>query len=264
MFCEEFEILLADYLDGALDRDNTRRVAEHALRCRSCRATLDDVKSRLREDTSTGELEAMPGLTTSLEAISRGEVSLQCSRFQELITEFLDGFVPASTYHRFGAHSAECDSCSRLLTDVVYAVAACHLVHTYEELDVPAALTNRLVMVSPVRRPESGLAAALRRIVRRWVDPLFYLQSRLAGGSALVFATLALLLIGFSDDMTFAGIYRQAHVKAAAIYDRGVGIYSQKEEVAARVEMMGSDLGEALGTMVDDQDDSAGKESNRR
>jgi hypothetical protein len=137
------------------------------------------------------------------------------------------------------------------------------LVHTYEEVDVPATLANRLVMIGPAQ-PSQPVLGRLRKAIKRWTDPLFYLQSRLAGGSALVFATVASLLIGFSDDMTFAGIYRQAHVKAAAIYDRGVGIYSQKEEVAAQVEMMGTDLGEAIGTMVEDSADSAGEEKDRR
>lgn len=263
MFCDKFQFLLADYLGGSLDREESRGIAAHALRCRSCRATLDDVKSRLRDDNPAQDLEAAPSLTSSLESIPGGQNTLECSRFQDLITEFLDGFVPAATYHRFGAHSAQCDDCARLVTDVVYAVAACHSVHTYEELDVPATLTNRLNMIGPARKTGLDPAARLRKVAERLIDPLYYLRSRLAGGSALLFATTASLLIGFSDDRTFAGIYRQAHVKAAVIYDRGLGIYSQKDEVAARVEMMGSDLGQVLGAIAREPDSSARKEKEK-
>lgn len=263
MSCDEFQVLLADYLGGSLDREESRGFAAHALRCLSCRATLDDVKARLREDDSAHDLEAAPSLTNSLESIPGGRTTLECSRFQDLITEFLDGFVPAPTYHRFGLHSAQCDDCAALVTDVVYAVAACHSVHTYEELDVPAALVNRLIMIGPGRKPKLGLAARLRRTIDRRLDPLRYLQSRLAGGSALVCATLASLLIGFSDDMTFAGIYRQAHVKAAVIYDRGIGIYSRKDDVAAQVEMVGSDLSEVLGAIAGEPESPARKENQK-
>src|SRR5579862_6820641 len=137
MNCDEFDNLLGDYLDRQLSRGDATRFAEHSLCCRACRSLLDDVKGRLNEDHFEGNAASAYELDGVLEMIPREFAPMQCDTFEELITEFLDGFVPAETYHRFGAHPAECEACSELLTDVVMAVAACHSVHSSEEVDLP-------------------------------------------------------------------------------------------------------------------------------
>ena len=179
-----------------------------------------------------------------------------CFAFEELITEFLDGFVPAPVYHRFEEHASGCGNCSSLLTDVVYAVAACHSVHTYEEVETPESLLSELIAIACEQRSKkktlasrvSALAASL--IPRATPNPRW----TFATAAALVFATFAFLLFGFSDDGTVAGIYRQAHVKFGQIYSQGADIYSRKDELAARLEQVGHGIGEiwdSLGGAAD-------------
>jgi hypothetical protein len=177
---------------------------------------------------------------------------MDCQAFEEVITEFLDGFVPAIVYHRFESHSAECQKCSTLLTGVVYAVAACHSVHTYEDYEVCESLIERLEALMPERRPSlaRALANAAVAVMSRLIPSATQGAAwSLTTASMLVFATLGLLLFGFSDDRTVSGIYRQAHVKAAEIYSQGAGIYAQKNEVVARLHEVGSDLGEIWSTI---------------
>jgi hypothetical protein len=251
--CQEFESLFVEYLDGSLEPRTSSRVAAHALRCRSCRALLDDVKARLREDSEVEPLDARPGLARSLESIPGGRPSIECARFEENITEFLDGFVPARAYRRFQSHSAECDSCSELLTDVVYAVAACHSVHTYEELDVPDSLTKRLLLLGGCPRPAPTAGRWLKKhnILMTRMDRL--ITRKIARWSMLAAATWFVLLLGFSDDLSLNGIYRQVQVKAGELYTQGLDIYAAKDEVAAGVERVGSDIGEIWVTMGGDQ-----------
>jgi hypothetical protein len=64
----------------------------------------------------------------------------------------------------------------------------------------------------------------------------------------LAFATVGFLLVD-SDDMTLAGIYRQAHLKVAELYSTGTEIYAQKDDVAARLQRVGSDIGEIWETL---------------
>ena len=251
MICSNFEEMLSDYVDGALAPSTQRLAAEHVLSCRTCRTLLDDVKSAVGECRQAFEVETPFELDTVLEMIPEECAGLDCFGFEELITEFLDGFVPASTYHRFEEHEAECASCSKLLTGVVYAVAACHSVHTYEEYEVPESVTANLLAMMPERRASlaARLAEQARALTSRLMPRATGARWSFATASALAFSTFAALLFGFSDDRTIAGIYRQAHVKAVELYSQGSDIYAQKDEVVAGIQKVGSDLGEIWDTI---------------
>lgn len=267
MNCIKFEQMLSDYVDGLLAHAAQGQFAEHALSCRECRALLDDVKSAVGECKQAFEVEPPFELDLALVAIPEQCAPLDCFGFEELITEFLDGFVPASTYHRFEEHEAECKTCSKLLTGVVYAVAACHSVHTYEEYEIPEGVTARLVAIMPERRPTliAMIAEQARALTCR-------LMPRATGGarwsfataSALAFSTFAVLLLGFSDDRTLAGIYRQAHVKAAELYSQGSDIYAQKDEVVAGIQKVSSDLGEIWNTIGGENESKGPADSRER
>src|SRR5205085_12678629 len=145
MQCSRFEELLSNYLDGQLAKGEGAEFREHALQCRSCRSLMDEVKAALGECRQEDPVDVPVMLESSLLTIAELHRPFDCAAFEELVTEFLDGFVPAATYHRFEEHAAGCAACSDLLTEVVFAVAACHSVHTYEEVEMPAPLADRLV-----------------------------------------------------------------------------------------------------------------------
>src|SRR5215510_14857921 len=162
MDCIRFEQDLSDYFDGLLGARHASSFREHALQCRACRALMDEVKSAIRACNQGDELDPSPLLENALLAIPTELAPLTCNGFEELITEFLDGFVPAPTYHRFEEHAAECDGCSALLTGVVYAVAACHSVHTFEEVEAPETLVGNLIAIMPEQKPSLARRAADR------------------------------------------------------------------------------------------------------
>lgn len=255
MDCARFEEKLSDYFDGALAVDEGNFFRRHALQCRSCRSLMDDVKAALQICKQQDDIETPGPLETALVAISRERADFECDSFQDLITEFLDGFVPASIYHQFEEHADVCDECSALLTGVVYAVAACHSVHTFEEIEAPESLIVRVISIMPEGR------RSLARIARDWlVGVAEHLVPRatqtarwtFATSAALTLATFALLLFGFSDDRTFAGVYRQAHVKASEVYSRGTDVYAQTDRVVARLERVGFGIGEFWNTLGGD------------
>jgi hypothetical protein len=196
------------------------------------------------------EVEAPSVLEDALLMIPIEHAQIDCAGFEELITEFLDGFVPASTYHRFEEHAAACDQCSSLLNSIVYAVAACHSVHTYEEVEAPADLFDRLVGVMPEReralrkRVSDGVRALAAQLLPR---PTQSAGWRVATAFSLAAATFAFLLLSFSDDGSVKGILRQAEVTAGDIYEQGASLYEKTDEVMARFEEVGKGLGEMLG-----------------
>ena len=226
----------------------------HSLSCRACRRLLDEIKSVIA-DCKQVTTEPSELLDTALESIPGTHAPMGCLAYRELITEFLDGFVPAPTYHRFERHAADCKECSDLLTDVVYAVAACHGVHTYEDYEAPAELTERLLTIAPVGRQRLGRAIVAR--VRSFAEKAIPLPApatrrSFAMGLALSVFTFAFLLLGFSDDGTVGGIYRQAQLKVNELYDRGARAYERKEEVSAELREVQSNIDEAWNRLGGD------------
>jgi anti-sigma factor RsiW len=252
MNCSTFETQISNYLDGLLSKPDADRFREHSLQCRTCRALIDEVREALGLCKQEDELETPAVLEASLSTILPEHVRLSCAGFEELITEFLDGYVPASAYHRFEAHSDSCGECSSLLTDVVYAVAACHSVHTYEEVEAPDALLNHLIAIIPAnkRRLSQVVSGRMVALAAR-VIPSRTQSARWSFGTAasIAFASVAFLLLGFSDDGSVHGLYRQANRQAAELYSRGADIYAEREQVAARIERVGMSIGELWDTI---------------
>ena len=252
MDCNKFEEEISDYFDGLLQAKETTLFRAHALQCRDCRGLMDEVKANISVCKEQDEFEPSALLHFSLAGIPTEHPLLRCAEFEELITEFLDGFVPAQTYHSFEEHSENCEPCSTLLTGVVYAVAACHSVHTFEEVEVPATLVASAIAMIPSRTKPFArrFADAVRAGVERLI-PRAPQTARWTFGTAasLALATFAFLLFGFSDDGTFGGVYRQAHVKASEIYSEGTDLYSETDKVVARVERVGRGIGEIWDTL---------------
>lgn len=252
MDCDRFEEGLSDYFDGLLVRREASLFRAHALQCRECRSLMDDVKAAISVCKVQDEVEPPSLLEPSLLAIAVEQGTLGCGGFEDLITEFLDGFVPAVTYHRFEEHAETCDQCSALLTGVVYAVAACHSVHTFEEVEVAEPVMARLIAIAPprktrlTRRVADRFAAFAGGLIPR---PSQSARWTFATAGSLAFATFAVLLFGFSDDGTVAGIYRQAHVKASELYSQGAEVYTQTDEAVARLERVGLGIGEFWDTL---------------
>lgn len=247
MECNQFEEQVSAYLDGELAQGNATRFRVHALQCRSCRAILDEVKAAVNQCQEDDPVDVPLMLESSLLTIAEAHRIFDCRAFAELITEFLDGYVPAATYHRFEEHAGGCSICSDLLTDVVFAVAACHSVHTYEEVEMPAPLFNQLLAIgknaSLLRKPHLGVRLSswvAHCLPRATTAPRW----SMATAASIALASFIFLLYGFSDDRTVAGIYRQAQNKFVQLYSRGTDIYAQKEALAARIERVGMGLDE--------------------
>lgn len=252
MDCRTFESRISDYLDALLAKPEADQFREHSLQCRTCRALLDEVRDALGLCQREVELDPPALLEGSLESILAEHSPMTCAGFEALITEFLDGFVPASAYHRFEAHAETCGECAGLLTGVVYAVAACHSVHTYEELEAPGSLLSSLSAIMPAskRRIRHIIAARITALAASAIPNRTQTVTWSLGTAAsLAFASAALLLLGFSDDGSVHGIYRQAHREAAELYSRGADIYAEREQVAARIERVGMNIGELWDTI---------------
>src|SRR5947209_10347039 len=175
MLCAEFEDRLTDYLDGALEGEAQRACAEHALRCPVCHDLLNEVRNAVVECRASAPPQPSPGLEARILLKTAPETSMSCEEFEEYLTDYLDGFLPAPLYHRWERHAALCGRCSDLPGHVVRAIGACYS-YISEERPLPAGLHERILQATlgttEAEQVRAPLGARVAEWLRGWLDVL--------------------------------------------------------------------------------------------
>lgn len=208
MLCSEFELQLTDYLEGLLGPDDSRLVGEHALRCPVCHETLMAVRSTLEACRTA----AVPPPSREFEARilqkTIPETAMSCEDFEEFLTDYLDGFLPAHLYHRWERHAALCDRCTELPGEVVRSIGACYS-YISEEKEVPAGLNERILQATlgtltphEIKAPWSSRAASWLRL---WLDPI--VSPQLATVATMLLVAILVLTNTVSADGSISGVY---------------------------------------------------------
>lgn len=208
MLCHEFEDRLSDYLEGALDAETHKSVAQHALRCPVCHDLLGEVKNTLVACSASEAPPVNVGLEAKILLKTIPETALTCAEFEDYLTDYLDGFLVAPLYHRWERHAALCEGCSELPGDVVRSIGACYT-YKQDELAVPAGLEARIlqstignVLPQQVRAP---LAARLVEWLRGALDPI--VSPQLASVATMLLVSVFVLTNTVSADGSVGGIY---------------------------------------------------------
>lgn len=146
MNCVEFEDLLSDYLEKALDGSTHKAVAAHAMKCPLCHSLLNEVKNSIEICHTMAQVESpMMRLEARILASTTPEAEMHCEEFESHLTDYLDGFLPANLFHRWERHTVMCDDCTDLPGTVVRSLAAV-ISYKLEELPVPAGLHQRIML----------------------------------------------------------------------------------------------------------------------
>jgi predicted anti-sigma-YlaC factor YlaD len=228
MLCSEFEDRLTDYLEGALASGPQRACAEHALRCPLCHDLLNEVKTTLRAVAS----DVPPAPSRQLEARilmqTTPETAMTCDEFENYLTDYLDGFLPAPLFHRWERHAALCAGCTNLPGEVVRSIGACYS-YISEEQAVPAGLHERILQATlgtteaELVRPPVG--ARFAEWVRGWLDVV--VSPQLATVATMVLVAVLVGTSTLSPDGSIGGMYRASLRFAAQTYEstaRGAGL----------------------------------------
>src|ERR687883_813590 len=219
MLCAEFEDRLTDYLDGALEGEAQRACAEHALRCPVCHDLLNEVRNAVAECRSDVPPQPSPELEARILLKTAPETSMTCEEFEEYLTDYLDGFLPAPLYHRWERHAALCERCTELPGQVVRAIGACYT-YISEEKPVPAGLHERILQATlGTTRPEevqAPLAARIAARLRLWLDPI--ISPQLATVATMLLVCVLVLTSTVSVDGSISGMYRAGIQLAGRAY----------------------------------------------
>ncbi len=121
---------------------------------------------------------------------------MQCTEFELLMSEALDGLLAADRRIAFDAHAAACPVCGPLLAE---AQAGLHWLKSLDEVEPPPHLVNRIMAAtagapsaSAVTKPAPGWI----KMVRDWFAPVFATvrQPRFAMSFGMAFFSISLLL----------------------------------------------------------------------
>jgi anti-sigma factor RsiW len=215
MLCVEFEDRLTDYLDGALAADAQRAFNQHALRCPVCHDLLSEVKNTIRACRLAEPPAPSVELAAGILLHTAPETVMNCEEFEDYLTDYLDGFLPAHLYHRWERHAALCANCTNLPGDVVRSIGACYS-YISDEQPVPAGLHARILQATlgttEAQEVRAPLAARAATWVRMWLDAL--VTPQLATVAAMLLVAVLVGTTTLSPDGSIAGMYR-ASLRAA-------------------------------------------------
>ncbi len=229
--CSQFEELLTDYLDKALETTVHKSVASHALACPLCHSLLNDVRESLNV---CHEISAPKMSLTRLEArvlsMTMPESAMVCEDFESYLTDYLDGFLPANVFHRWERHAVLCNSCEDLPGMVVRSIAACYSYKT-EELAVPHGLHDRILQSTIGTAVAKEAKASISSQVGEWVRGL-----RFPIGLPQLAPIAMMLLVAFmvfsqsvSADGSMTNVYQQGFELAEQTYKQSSNAWSGSE-----------------------------------
>ncbi len=247
--CSEFEDVLTDYLDANLDRQTHKAIAAHALRCPLCHALLNEVKDALE---LCREISAPKISLTKLEAgiLSKTapETAMACKEFENHLTDYMDGFLPAPVFHRWERHAVLCQSCTDLPGAVVRSIAACYT-YKMEELSVPAGLHAKILQATIGTTEAKAVKASWTAQTIEWLRGLSFPIPQLAPIAMIL--TFAVLIFSqtVSADSSISGIYEKSFEMAGQTYRQGADIMLGENKIE-----MKSSQEPIQGTYVNDEE----------
>ena len=145
-----------------------------------------------------------------------------CTEFEDRLTDYLDGFLPATLYHRWERHAALCSPCSDLPGQVVRAIGACSS-YIGEELAVPAGLHARILQATlgttEAEQVRAPFGARITEWMRGWLDVM--VTPQLATVATMVLLAVLVGTSTLSDDGSIAGMYNTSLRLASQTYSYG-------------------------------------------
>lgn len=222
--CNTFEENLSEYLDRALDGESQRAMAAHSLECPLCHALLNDVKDAL---AVCKEMAAPKARLTSLEAkiLDRTvpETAMVCEEFEESLTDYLDGFLPAKTFHRWERHAVLCEDCTDLPGEVVRSIAACYT-YKLEELPLPEGLHERILETTIGTIRASDLRPSRAARVREWFRDFRVPIAVPQLAPVAMMLLFAVLFLSQTGGGSIGGMYQKSVELAGQTYQQGADL----------------------------------------
>jgi len=219
--CNEFEDNLSDYIEKALDVASQKAMAAHSLECPLCHALLNEVKDAL---SLCKEIAAPKPSLTGLEAkiLSRTmpQTAMVCDEFEESLTDYLDGFLSATQFHRWERHAVLCESCTDLPGQVVRSIAAV-VTYKLDELPVPEGLHERILQETIGTVVATSLRPSRVARFREWLRELSVPIAAPQLAPVAMMLLFAFLFFSQTGGGSIGGMYQKSMELAEQTYQQG-------------------------------------------
>lgn len=234
--CEKFEAQLTDYIDKTLDRPTYRVMAEHALKCPLCHELLNDVKTAVAACRTIAEpRQALTRLEARILDRTVPNASLACEEFENYLTDYLDGFLPAQVFHRWERHAVMCDDCTDLPGAVVRSLAAV-VEYKLTELPVPEGLHARIMQqtigTAKARTKAKAAGPSVFDQFKEWASNLSFPIAVPQFASVAFMMMFAFMVFSqtVSADGSLTDVYTKSYELAEATYKQGADAFSGKAQ----------------------------------
>ena len=248
--CSEFEAHSTDYLDGALQRQTHKAVASHALKCPLCHALLIEVKDAL---AVCHEISVPKTSFTKLEArilsMTMPETAMACLEFENHLTDYMDGFLPATVFHRWERHAVLCERCTDLPGEVVRSIAVCYT-YKMEELPLPVGLHAKILQSTIGTERAKTVKASYISQVGEWMRGFSFPVSipQLAPLAMMMVFAVLIFTQTVSADGSISSMYQTSFELAEKTYKQGADIFGNETTEQK------SDQTPIQGTYIDNQE----------
>ena len=225
MLCHQFENFITEYLDGTLERTTHRAVAEHLLRCPICHALLNEVKTAVHACREAVAPQPSPAMEARILQLTMPEREMSCGEFEELLTDYLDGFLPAPLFHRWERHVCLCSHCTNLPGEVVRSIGACYT-YKAEELMLPHGLHERILQATlgttNSAKVKMSFAEEFKQKLENILKPLFspVLTPQFASVAMMLLMAFVVFTNTGTADGSISGVYRKGLQLAAQTYQQ--------------------------------------------
>ena len=227
--CTAFEDSLSDYLERTLEPAGHKAMASHALQCPLCHSLLNDVKSAVAACHRLAEPRpSLSRLEARILERTIPDATVNCKEFEEYLTDYLDGFLPASVFHRWERHAVLCDECTDLPGVVVRSLAAI-VNFKLDELPVPGGLHAKILAVTlgteEAREVKPSLVSRFGEWVRGMRFPISVPQlAPVAMMAIIAFFTFSQTV---SADGSLTDVYAKSYQLAQQTYHQGAQVLNE-------------------------------------
>lgn len=219
---------MTDYLDRTLDSTTTAAVGEHALSCPLCHTLLNDVKESLElcRNVSSPKV-SMTHLEARVLSMTMPETAMGCVEFEEFLTDYMDGFLPAALFHRWERHAVLCNTCTDLPGMVVRSIAACYT-YKMDELAVPEGLHDRILKATIGTTQVGTFKPSVTSQVVEWIKGLRFPLPvpQLAPVAMLILVAFMIFGQGVSANGSLTDVYQQGFQLAEETYKQSADAWT--------------------------------------
>jgi predicted anti-sigma-YlaC factor YlaD len=230
MDCKAFEERLSDYLEHTVEKDVRKAMAAHSLKCPLCHSLMNEVKNAIAACRKVAEpTPTLTRLDAQILARTMPAATIDCNEFEEFLTDYLDGFLPATVFHRWERHAVLCEDCTDLPGEVVRSLGAL-ISYKSEELPVPFGLHERILErtlgTARARSAKAGWADRFREWVRGFSFPISVPQ--LAPVAVMTLFAFLFITQTVSADGSLSDVYAKSAKLAEQTFEQSANVWNGK------------------------------------